>query len=171
MNPESGPDPAPLFIFLGAARPQGEQEIMLLGLMETVNNQGNPQAWYLIAHLQWDEGWQNLRHSELISHSSENVFIPSYSPDGQYQIITTWDFNGETAQLWLRHLSTGEERRYELSNAQATSILVPQWSQDNRWLIYSSDNIITLIAPNEDYIHHIPHAFSHCNRTYYVPGE
>lgn len=163
-------DPFSLIIFLGTARPNGQQELMLLGAIEEIRDEGVSAARYVVAYLQWDETWQTLRHSELVWDSLD-LGLPSFSLDGQYQVITGLDSQTGATRLHLRHLGTGEEQQYELGSQFTSLSFLPKWSQDDRWLITNGDNELALIAPKDNYIHRIPHAFSQCNRIFYVPGE
>lgn len=152
-------------MLFGQARPGDHREISVL-VFPWNELIGEPRAYVIT--LQWDEGWQELTAS-YIAWESTSVVIPTYSPDGQFELFINADDVDSGIILTIRDLTTGAEQVIRDLSAENFFFSFPVWSEDGRWLMYTIDNELLFVAPHEQYEWRVPHAFFQCNQTYYTP--
>lgn len=152
-------------MFFGQARPGDHQEISIL-VFPWNEFTGEPHVYVIT--LQWDEGWQELTTS-YIAWDGLSVVIPTYSPDGEFELFINVDDVDSGIILTIRNLTTGEEQVVLDLSEESFFSSFPVWTEDSRWLMYANSNELLFVAPQEGYEWRVPHAFSQCNQTYYRP--
>ena len=76
------------------------------------------------------------------SSAGESALLPRISPDGRYLLYCKAPFGTfhiwhKESDLWIKDLTTGEERPLEHANSADTDSY-HTWSSDGRWIVFSS---------------------------------
>ena len=100
---------------------------------------------YDIVSREFDEASRRFSGPDTVVYASvagESALLPRISPDGRYLLYCkapygTFHIWHKESDLWIKDLSSGEERR--LDNASSTDTdSYHTWSSDGRWIVFSS---------------------------------
>ena len=151
----------------GNARPGEYQEVSILVIPW---NDSVSDYWVYVITLQGDEGWQGIEAS-YVTWSGSSPVIPSYSPDGRFQLFSNAYSSQTGPVVTIRDLTDGTEQVIRAVVTDSFFSSFPEWTEDGRWFIYVSNDEIIFVNPYEKAEWRVPHALNQCNQMYYAPGE
>ncbi|MBK9052118.1 MAG: hypothetical protein IPL78_14780 [Chloroflexi bacterium] len=155
-------------MIFGNARPGDHQEMSIL-VIPWNEFEGEPQVYVIT--LRGDEDWQRIETS-YVTWSGSSTVIPSYSPDGRFQLFSNADGAQTGPVVTIRDLTDGAEQVIQTvvtGNSFFSSF--PEWTEDGRWFIYVSNDELIFVNPYEKTEWRVPHALNQCSQMYYAPGE
>ncbi len=152
------------YMIWAVARPGDSHNLSVLVLPH-----GDDVPQYFVLDLVWDESWQSL--ISIDPRSINNMSLPTYSPDGLFELFIDLSGGSEELQSQLAFLNR-ETEAIQIVPVTVGDILffsIPIWSDDGQWLINVSDVEILLVNPYEGLEWRTPHGLGVCNQFFYAP--